>query len=410
MVAGEDHTDMRTPTEAIAEILEHTRALNEEESASLEESVGRVLARDVHSDLDLPPFEKSAMDGFAVRSRDFEGGSARLAVLGESRAGEPFAGPVPPGACVAIYTGAELPESCDSVVMVERSRRDGDFVVLEDEPAPAQHVCHRGEDLGVGELVKPRGHRIRHIDLAPLASVGCDPAPVVRRPRVSIFTTGDELCAPSETPGRGQIRESNTMHLATLGRRAGAEARNLGVLPDDAAALRQAFAGVLETSDVVVTTGGVSMGEYDLVGRAFEEAGVECVFHKVSIKPGKPLWFGKRGDVLVFGLPGNPVSCLVGHDVFVRPALAKLSGALEEEWSSPNVALGRWRGEEPRAIPRQQNIPVTLRQAADGVVELEPVRWKGSGDVVGLSRAEGLAICPAGETLRSGALVSYRPL
>jgi molybdopterin molybdotransferase len=350
------------------------------------------------------------MDGYAVRSGDLGSAGGTLRAVGESRAGSPFEGEIGTGECIAIYTGAELPADCDAVIMVERTRTEGESVHFEVGAGSGQHVCHRGEDLAEGELVLARGKRLTHADLSPLAAVGCDPVPVMRRPRVAVVSTGDELVPPGTRPGPGQIREGNTIHLTALARRAGAEANNLGVVRDEQGALEEAFARALEQHDALVITGGVSMGKYDLVGNALEAIGVEQVFHKIAIKPGKPLWFGKKGRTLVFGLPGNPVSSVVGHEVFVRPALAKLEGTDESEWGRERVRLGRWVGSEPRSIPRQQNIPVHVRQAADGVDELEPVRWKGSGDVVGLSRAVGLAICPADETLAPGSLVPFRPL
>jgi len=402
---------MRTPAEAVSIILDHADALDERETCPLAAAAGRVLAADVEADVDLPPFAKSAMDGYALRAADLAGraGGCELRRVGESSAGRPYAGRVGTGECVAIYTGAELPADCDAVVVVERSRAEGERVFLDDRPAPGQHVCARGEDLRAGERALERGRRLAPIDLSLLAAVGCEPVPVFRRPRVTILTTGDELVPPDVEPGPGQIREGNTLHLAALARRDGAEVLRAGVLADDRDELARAFAVALDESDVLVTTGGVSMGRYDLVGEAFERCGVEPVFHKVAIKPGKPLWFGLRAGVLVFGLPGNPVSCLVGHEVFVRPALAKLGGAREDEWGA-RLRLGRWAGGATRPGDRQQNLPVSVAQGADGVDVLAPVRWKSSADVAGLSRAQGLAVVPPGETLTAGELVSYRPL
>lgn len=404
---------MRSPSEAVFTILERARAGLEEERVPLVEAHGRVLAADVHSDLDLPPFPKSAMDGFAVHRADFDGASpaagARLQLLGEARAGAPFEGEVPRGACVAIYTGGQVPASLDAVVMVEKSEVVGDHVVLRDDPAPRQHICERGEDLREGELVLARGRRLAPGCLSLLASVGCEPAPVVRRPRVAIVTTGDELVPPSERPGPGQIREGNTLHLSALARAAGAEVVRSGVVRDESLALAETFDRLLDEVDVLITTGGVSMGKYDLVGEAFEACGVVCVFHKVAIKPGKPVWFGARGETLVFGLPGNPVSCLVGHEVFVRPALAKLGGEPEAAWRrAPRTA--RWSGAPTRVGDREQYLPVRARHGADGVDEVEAVRWKSSADLAGLSRADGFAVIAPGEQLHPGDLGRYLPL
>lgn len=406
---------VRTVDEAIADILRRVDVTPRQEAVPLSDAHGRILARDVASDLDLPPFEKSAMDGYAVRASDFAAGPRTLVVAGESRAGDPWRGAVRPGECVAIYTGAEVPADCDAVVMVEKSRAlpadgaAGTRVALDDTPRAGQHVCHRGEDLRVDEVVLRAGRRLSPIDLSVLAAVGCDPVPVRARPRVGLLTTGDELVPPRARPGPGQIREGNTYYLDARARLAGAEVVNLGVVPDDEALLERRFREVLATCDAVITTGGVSMGKYDLVGAVFERCGVENVFHKVAIKPGKPLWFGLHGRVPVFALPGNPVSCLIGFEVFVRPALARMEGADPAE-SAARTRRGRWRGAPVGENPRQQNLPVRVVQAADGVEDLVPLAWTSSADIVELTRADALAIVEPGSTARDGEFVSYRRL
>lgn len=402
---------MRTPAQAIAEILEAVPLGASEQAVTLAQAVGRVLARDAISDVDLPPFEKTAMDGFAVRAADFAGapGPRTLRVVGESKAGAGWDGAVAPGECVEIYTGAELPRDCDAVVMVEKSRRDGGRVVLDDAPAPGQHVCRRGEDLAVGELALRAGRRLTPIDLSVLAAVGVDPVHVRPKVRLGLVTTGDELVPANRKPGRGQIREGNTLYLAARAAQAGADVLNLGIVADDPELLVERFEHLFATCDAVMTTGGVSMGRYDLVGAAFERCGVTPVLHKIAIKPGKPLWFGMKGRVPVFGLPGNPVSCLVGFEVFVRPALAKLEGADPSEWREP-VRLGRWTGRPTKENPRQQNLPVRVEPGADGVDELVPLAWTSSADIVELTRARGLAVVEAGDVLEPGKLARYRPL
>jgi len=401
---------MLTPQEALERILAEAEVTDVVEESALSEASGRVLARDVASDVDLPPFEKSAMDGFAVRLADFRSaaGEVELEVLGESKAGFPFEGDISDGQCVAIYTGAEAPRDCDAVVMVEKTRREGEKVWIDDSPGDRQNICAKGEDLSVGKVVLEPGRRLRPVDLSVLAAVGCDPVPVYRRPRVSILTTGDELVAPNVKPGPGEIREGNTLHLAAMASAAGAEVVTVGLLADDEDALAEAFEEALTSSDALITTGGVSMGKYDLVGTALERVGVEKLFHKISIKPGKPVWFGRRGSALVFGLPGNPVSCLVTHEVFVRPALARIGGCEAE--AIERLAWGRWRGEDTRTNPRQQNIPVHVRQAEDGTTELERILWNSSADVVGLTAAQGLMVIPPDEVVRPSDVVRYRPL
>jgi molybdopterin molybdotransferase len=408
---------MLTPAQAWAQILERIQPLEQVESVPIAASVGRVLARDVISDVDLPPFEKSAMDGFAVHSADFAAGAERtLQVVGESRAGAPFAGAVPRGACVAIYTGAELPGDCDAVVMVELSRAgaSADSIVLRDRPKALQHVCQRGQDVKSGARVLETRRRIRSVDLALLASVGCDPVPVFRRPRVAVLTSGDELVPPSQMPARGQIREGNTLHLSALAAAAGADVVNLGVVRDDPAELARAFGSALERCDALITTGGVSMGKYDLVGAALETVGVEGLFHRVAIKPGKPLWFGARGGVAVFALPGNPVSCLVNHELFVAPALRKLGGERVDNGAGAGFAVGlqrgRWTGGAKEPNTREQYLPVLVHAGDDGVARLAPVKWNGSADVVGISQCDALAVVPIDAPLASGDLLAFRRL
>lgn len=401
---------MRTPDEAIAEILRRIEGPRSIELLALQYASGRVLARDVVSDIDVPPFEKSAMDGFALRSADCTSDApVRLRVIGESRAGAPFPGALSAGECVAIYTGAEVPRDTDAVVMVEKTRSEGTCVVIESRAHPGMNVCHRGEDLRTGELVQHAGRRLSPIDLAALAAVGCDPVPVHPRLRVALLTTGDELVPVAQRPGPGQIREGNTFYLAARARAAHAEVDNRGIVPDDEARLQREIESALETCDVLITTGGVSMGRYDIVGAVLERCGVEGVFHRVAIKPGKPLWFGMRGRVPVFALPGNPVSCLIGFEVFVRPALSKMEGAQASEWSAP-LPGGRWMGKPTESNPRQQNVPCRVREGADGVDELHPLVWKSSADIVGLTRAHALAVIEAQQRAAPGELVRYRPL
>jgi molybdopterin molybdotransferase len=403
---------MRTPAEVLSEILSRVRPLEGRESVDLGAAPGRVLAADVASDLDLPPFNKSAVDGYAVRAGDFgeacaPAGERVLRVLGESRAGAPWEGSVEPGTCVAIYTGAELPRGADAVIMVEASVAVESGVRLRDRPAAGAHICPRGQDVQRGQRVLCAGRRLRPTDLALLASVGSEPVSVFVRPRVAVLTTGDELVPPGAPPGPGEIRESNTQSLAALCTRAGGLVQNLGVVRDDPSVLREALAQALGRCDALVTTGGVSMGRYDLVGSALESLGVTPVLHKVAIKPGKPLWFGMFGAVPVFALPGNPVSCVVNHAAFVGPALARMGGESPGETRPPR---GRWLGAALAPNPREQYLPVRVEHGEDGVASLLPVRWNGSADVVGIARAEAFAIVPIGLPLAARGLVEYRPL
>lgn len=399
---------MLHPSEALERILERVDPIEGLERVPLARASGRALALPVVSDVDLPPFEKSMMDGYAVRSADLTRPGA-LQLAGESRAGAPFRGALAPGSCVAIYTGAELPAGCDAVEQVERTRREGQTVHFEAPLAPGRHVSHLGEILRRGRAVFEPPRRLSAVDLSVLASVGCDPVPVRPRPRLSVLTTGDELVAPSVVPGEGQIREGNTLFLAAACAAAGARVERAGIVPDDPALLEETFRAALEGGDALVTTGGVSVGKYDLVGAAFERVGVEPVLHKVAIKPGKPIWFGMRGRQPVFGLPGNPVSSLLGFEVFVRPALARLCG-FGPEHARERLGRGRWRGGETRSSGRQHNLPARLLPGEDGVPLLEPLAFRGSADHVAVAEADAFVVIPADGSIRTDELVDFRPL
>ncbi|MEX1024052.1 MAG: gephyrin-like molybdotransferase Glp [Planctomycetota bacterium] len=400
---------MMHPTEALTKILARVGAPTVIEELPLEQAAGRLLARPALSDVDLPPFEKAMMDGVALRAADAAAPGARLRVVGESRAGEPFAGRVPPGAAIEIYTGAPLPPELDAVEMVERTTREDAFVTLEAAVAVGQHVGHTGEILARGRAALEPPRRLSPADLSVLASVGCDPVPVWARPRVSVLTTGDELVSANRVPGVGQIREGNTLYLRAAVEALGGRVIASGIVPDDEAQLERAFRTALADGDVLITTGGVSMGKYDLVGVTLEGLGVEPVLHKVAIKPGKPIWFGMAGTTPVFGLPGNPVSSLLGFETFVRPALAKLAGAGPDEVRE-RLEHAVWRGPREGARGRQVNLPAQTRIAADGRLELEPVAYRGSADIVGAARADALAVVPADREILPGDVVQFRPL
>jgi len=399
---------MLTPSEALVRILERIPEAARVESVPLGAARGRCLAARALSDVDLPPFEKSMMDGFALAGAELAAGG-RLRVVGESRAGLPFAGRVAAGTCVEIFTGAELPAGCDAVEMVENVRREGEWAAFPRAVKPGQHVGHRGEILRTGQVVYEPRRRLSPADLSVLASIGGDPLPVFVRPRVSILTTGDELVGPREKPGRGQIREGNTFFLRGACEALGCVVVRAGIVPDEPARLARAFGEALDDSDVLLTTGGVSVGKYDLVGAAFEALGVEPILHKVAVKPGKPIWFGQRGATPVFGLPGNPVSTLLGFEVFVRAALVRLCGddpALEAE----RLGRARWSGRDEKGGDRQNNLPARVVRTADGGLELAPLPFRGSADIVAAAQADALAIVPVGRDVATGELVDYRPL
>jgi molybdopterin molybdotransferase len=310
---------------------------------------------------------------------------------------------------VEIFTGAELPADCDAVEIVERVTREGDTVIFQAPVASGANVSHQGEILSVGRTVFHPHRRLSSADLAVLAAIGMVKVPVFPRIKVSILTSGDELVPVKERPGRGQIREGNTHYLRSVCERASCKVETVDIVPDNQALLENAFREALEAGDALITTGGVSVGKYDLVGAALAAIGVEPVLHRVAIKPGKPIWFGVLGSRPVFGLPGNPVSSMLGFEVFVRPALARMGGAGESE-QAERLRHGRWRGAKFTASDRQHNEPARVAQASDGVDELWPIEWKGSADIVAASQADAFAVIPPGATIEAGAMIDYRPL
>lgn len=352
------------------------------EEVALRDAARRVIARDVLADRDQPAFHRAAMDGYAVRHRDVGPAGATLRVVGEVPAGTCFEGEVGPGEAVAIMTGAPVPVGADAVQMVEKARASGDQVTLEGPLRPWQHIAPRGEDVRTGELVAPAGRMVDALVTGALASVGCARVPVHRRPTVTVLATGDELVEVEQTPLPHQIRETNRHTTVALVEAAGGEAIDGGRIADEEVALRAAIRGGLRT-DFLVLSGGVSAGRYDLVADALRDEGVEVLFHKISIKPGKPVLVGRRGKTLVFGLPGNPVSAFVTAHLLLLPALAMRRGAPR---AAPWHLEARCDGALPAALGR-----VTFHAAAlegDGPeLSVRPVPCNGSGDQVGFSRA-----------------------
>ena len=313
---------------ARSEVLARAAPLGAEE-VPLREALGRHLAEDVVATEPVPGFDNSAMDGFAVRARDTlgaqPGAPAVLRVRGESRAGHPADGALGAGEAVAISTGAAIPVGADAVVRVEATRVEDGGVAVEEEVEPGRDVRRAGEDVRAGEAVLTAGSPVGPAEMGVLASLGAATAACHRRPRVAVLTSGDELLEPGEETRPGGVRNSNAYSVPALARLAGAEVSVAGPVADDPGATRAAIELALD-SDVAIVCGGVSVGEHDHVKPALAELGVEERFWGVALKPGKPAWFGARGDTLVFGLPGNPVSAMVVFILLARPALVALAG------------------------------------------------------------------------------------
>lgn len=370
---------------ARARVLAAVRPLPDE-SVALGDALGRVLAADVRAGGDSPPFTNSAMDGFAVRSGP---AGRRLRITGESRAGTPARVGVEDGTAIRISTGAMLPGGADAVAMVERTVEHGDgTVTLEAATQPGQNVRRAGEDMRAGTVVLTAGTTIDAAGLGIAAGAHAAALPCARRPRVAVLSTGDELVPPGTALAPGQIHNSNSLTLAALATEAGAQVVARLHVPDTAEATRTAVAQALRDADVLVLSGGVSVGPHDHVKGALEACGVREDFWRVALRPGKPTWFGTRGEQLVFGLPGNPVSAMVTFLLFARPALRALQGA-DPAARRIAVALAET---VPQTPGRDELVRVTLR---DGRATLTGPQ--GSHVLTSMRGADGLARIPAGD-------------
>ena len=379
-------SDLISIAEARERVLEAVPRLGDEDVA-LDRALGRVLAEDLESAIPVPPFDSSGMDGYAV----IAGPEAELRVIGEARAGHPADAAVGPGTAVRISTGGQLPEGADAVVPVERATASGGSVRVP-ETRPGQNVRRAGEDVRLGAAVLAAGVTLGPAELGVAASVGRAKVRVARRPRVAVLVTGDELTAPGEPLPPGGIYSSNGFALAAQVERAGAELAGRTSVPDDPRGTRDAIAAALDRADVVVISGGVSVGPHDHVKQALRDLAVEERFWGVRLRPGKPAWFGVRGGTLAFGLPGNPVSAMVTFQLFARPALAALQGA------PPDARrLSATLAEPvPRNPQREQAVRVRLEQADDGLAA-RPTGEQGSHMLTSMLDADGLALIAAGE-------------
>jgi molybdopterin molybdotransferase len=370
--------------DARAQVLAAVRPLPSEDVA-VQDALGRVLAEEVVAQRDVPSFANSAMDGFAVRS----GPAGRaLRIVGESRAGAPATVAVGDGEAVSISTGAAMPDGADAVLQIERVTVDGDQVTLDDDVDPARNVRPAGDDVRAGATVLPKGTRMGAAEIGIAVVAGRGTVACARTPRVVVLATGDELVAPGGPLGPGQLHNSNAATLAALATQAGAHVLRTGVVGDTEEETRAAIAGALEEADVLVLSGGVSVGPHDHVKPALEALGVDEVFWRVALRPGRPTWFGTRDDTLVFGLPGNPVSAMVTFMLFARPALGAMQGAPHE----PERIVARLAEAIPRHRDRDEAVRVSLR---DGLAT--PTGPQGSHQLSSMLGADGFAIVTAGD-------------
>lgn len=393
---------MISVTEALRVIKEHIRPLPPEQ-VSLVDTLGRFLAEDIKADSDLPPFDRAQMDGYAVRAADVKNVRAQLRIVGESAAGRGWHNEMRAGEAVRIMTGAPVPAGADSVQQVELTREleGGNVVEILEPVGLGRSIVKRGDEIKSGATVLRAGEQINAAKMAVLASFGYAEVRVGARPRVAVLATGSELVSVDKKPGPDQIRDSNNYSIGAQARLAGANVELLPLAGDEIGLLKDQIAAAAERSDLVVTSGGVSMGVYDFTKTALKDLGAEIFFERVALRPGKPTVFARLPKgALVFGLPGNPVSVTVTFHLFARAALLAMQGAKEpsmnEEWA---VLANAVRG----SIDRESYLPAKLRNDADGFLVAESLQWGGSSDFVGFARATVLVVVPAGrKTLDSG--------
>jgi molybdopterin molybdotransferase len=375
-------------TDAMAAILAGADALPEE-MVPLEDAFHRVLARDIASLRTQPPEPMSAMDGYAVRAADATLG-AKLRVIGEIAAGKPFDRPLQTGEALRIFTGGVLPAGADAVVIQEDTTREGDVVGINEAAISGKHIRPAGVDFNEGDVLLRAGTRLTDRDLALAAGMNHPSLPVRRRPVVAVLATGDELVMPGAVPGPGQIVLSNGFALRALARAEGAEVIDLGIAVDTLEATTSAIQRAIDLkADVLITTGGASVGDHDLVQQSLINAGVEMAFWRIAMRPGKPMMHGRRQGMRVIGLPGNPVSSYVCGFLFMVPLLRALSGRNEVAHALEPAVLGRDLAANDQ---REDYLRTRLETRADGTVVATPVIKQDSSLLGNLAVAEGLLI------------------
>jgi molybdopterin molybdotransferase len=375
------------------------------ETVEIEQAFGRILAGSVFADRDYPPFDRSTRDGFAVRAADAVAPGTRLECIGELRAGGSVEGTLSAGQCIEIMTGAAMPAGADAVVMIEHTKREGRTITLDRAAHTGDHIVFRGSEARKGALLIPAKTRTGYAEMALAAQAGATRLEVFASPSLAVLSTGDEVVDARATPGPLQIRNSNGISIEVMARTAGAQPLRLGNAPDEKVALRVAIERGLE-ADILVLSGGVSMGKYDLVEQVLADLGAEFHFTGVAIRPGRPAVFATCRDKLVFGLPGNPVSTMVTFELFVLPAIDLLGGAV------------------PRSLPTFRAKLVTQVCEKGPMVHFLPSRiewegrearvtqlpWQGSGDIVALALANGfLVVTPEHPEIAPGEWVDVLP-
>lgn len=397
---------MISVAEAIQIVRQETAVLPAEQ-VKLVQALGRVLAEDVVADSDLPPFDRSQMDGYAVRAEDAKEAPVRLRIVGESAAGRGWHQQLEEGQAVRIMTGAPVPAGADSVQQVELTHelKDGTVVELLESVETGKSIVKRGAEIKAGEVVSRAGTTITPAIMAVLAAFGYATVAVYRRPRVGVLATGTELVPVDQKPGQDQIRDSNNYSLGAYAELTGATVERLPLTGDETSMLRRQIAEAAERCDVIVTSGGVSMGVYDLTKSALKELEAEIFFERIALRPGKPTVFARLPNgTLVFGLPGNPVSVSVTFNLFARTALLAMQGVAEPALKPETALLAR---AVKGTMDRESYLPAQVTTNDDGQVVAFPLKWGGSSDFVAFAVATALVIVPAAaKSIEAGSLVS----
>jgi molybdopterin molybdotransferase len=375
-------------------------------AVSTAQALGHVLAQEIRSDREYPPFDRSTRDGYAVRAGEASPG-ASIRCVGEIKAGDTVSRPLESGSCVQIMTGAAVPSGADAVVMIEFTQRNGDLIAFTRPTQPGQNIVPRGSEARAGDLALAPGLRLGYAELAVAAQVGATSLLCHSKPRVAILSTGDEVVPISDTPGPFHIRNSNTVSLAAQVQLAGGEPVPLVNARDRVDDLATKIEEGLR-EDILVLSGGVSMGKYDLVESVLKGMGAEFFFDAVALRPGKPTVFGRCRNTLVFGLPGNPVSTMVTFQLFVIPAIDRLGGTKPRPLPLLEAILAENIQEKAgltHFLPARLEWP-DVRQSP----EVRPLRWQGSGDIAALTRANCFLVVPANQpNISAGARVSVLP-
>lgn len=397
----EQTNEMISIAEALKIIARNVSPL-EKETAELSEVCGRVLAEEVVADMDLPPFDRSQMDGYAIRAADAENAPVKLKIVGESAAGNGWRGNLNREEAVRIMTGAPVPAGADAVQRLELAPEENEFVEILESVKIGQNIVRRASEIETGAKVFETGEIISAAMIASLASFGYAAVKVAKRPRVSILATGSELVPVEQKPAQDQIRNSNSVTLKVYAEKCGARCEILPIATDEIENLKSQIETSAQNSDCLVLSGGVSVGKYDFTKIALRELGAEIFFERVALRPGKPTVFGKLNDALIFGLPGNPVSAIVTFNLFVRAALLQMQGARDCELKSGfAVSGGKFKG----AKERDSLLPARLSTDESGQLIAENLRWGGSSDFIGFARADALVFVPRDSAVKAGSVV-----